>query len=65
MVMIDVDLDADRLLIHFSMVEALLGLVHDLDVPPSPRCSPSSHCAIGRPCTIGAAGRGATTRSFS
>jgi hypothetical protein len=35
MVMIDVDLDADRLRVHFTPTETLLGLVHDLDVPLS------------------------------
>jgi hypothetical protein len=31
--MIDVDVDADRLHIHFTSAEALVGLVHDLDLP--------------------------------
>jgi hypothetical protein len=35
MVMIDVDLDTDRLRIHFTPTETLHGLVHDLDVPLS------------------------------
>jgi hypothetical protein len=33
MVMIDVDLVDDRLRIHFTATETLLGLVHDLDEP--------------------------------
>ena len=35
MVMIDVDLTADRLRLHFSASEIVAGLVHDLDEPLS------------------------------
>ena len=33
--MVDVDLEADRLRVAFTPAEALLGLVHDLDEPLS------------------------------